>query len=223
MTYKVIITGATGMIGKGVLLECLEHAAIEKVCVVNRTAMGMEHPKLEECMLDDFMQPETIGDKLCGYDACFFCLGVSSLGMQPEQYYQITFELTKKFADLLYELNPEMVFNYVSGTGTDSSESGPIRWARVKGKTENYILGKGFRATWMFRPGMVIPQKGIRAKTGWYNLLYDFTRPFFPLFERSARVTTTSRLGLAMIHTLRAPLEKRHLENQDINSLADLM
>lgn len=222
MKYKVIITGATGMIGKGVLLECLSHQAIEKVLVVNRTQLGMEHPKLQECILDDFMQPDNIREDLSGYDACFFCLGVSSVGMDKDLYEKITFRLTKGFADLLFELNPNMVFNYVSGTGTDSSEKGRVGWARVKGKTENYILQKGFRGAWMFRPGMVIPEKGIRAKTGWYNLIYDILRPLFPLMKKSQSVTSTSQLGLAMIQTILAPPQKIHLENPDINQLAKL-
>ncbi|MEZ4980383.1 MAG: epimerase [Saprospiraceae bacterium] len=221
MGKNVIITGSTGMVGKGVLLECLEHPSIDQILIINRSTLGINHPKLKEILLKDFSKVESIKKGLSGFDACFYCMGVSAIGMNEEKYTQITFETTKSFADTLYELNPEMVFNYVSGTGTDSSEKGSLMWARVKGKTENYILGKGFKDAYAFRPGIILPEKGIESKTGWYNTMYKITRPFFPLFKKSKNVTTTTRVGLAMIHSIEHPLKKKILENSDINLMAE--
>ena len=159
---KVIITGSTGMVGKGVLLECLESPKIEEVLIINRSTLGMEHPKLKEVLLADFSTVESIKDELESYDACFYCMGVSSVGMSEEQYTIITYDVTKAFADVLYELNPDMVFIYVSGTGTDSSEKSRIMWARVKGRTENMVLNKGFKDAYAFRPGAIIRDLDLR-------------------------------------------------------------
>lgn len=218
---KVIITGSSGMVGKGVLLECLESEAIEKVLVVNRSSIEMEHPKLEEVLLQDFLKVDSIKDQLKGYDACFYCMGVSALGLSEETYHKITYSTAKAFVDVLFDLNPNMVFNYVSGTGTDSTEKGNSMWARVKGKTENMIFEKGFKDAYAFRPGVILPEKGIRSRTKWYNLMYAITRPFFPLMRRSKNITTTTRVGKAMINTLRYPSDKKILENIDINNLAE--
>lgn len=220
MTKKVIITGATGMVGKGVLLECLESPLITHVLLVNRSPIGMTHPKLAEVLLNDFTQIDTLKSQLQGYDACFFCMGVSSIGMNEDTFTRLTFDTAKAFADTLYEQNPKMVFNYVSGTGTDSSEKGSVMWARVKGKTENWILNKGFKDAYMFRPGVILPEKGIQSKTGWYNFFYVVFRPFFPLLKKSKNITSTTNVGLAMINTLVKPCDKKHLENADINVLA---
>ncbi len=217
---NVLITGSTGMVGKGVLLECLDHPRIDQVLVLNRSTLGMQHPKLREVLLADFLQVDGIREHLRGYDACFFCMGVSSVGMSEEQYSRITYDATKAFADVLFELNPEMVFIYVSGTGTDSTESGRSMWARVKGRTENMVFAKGFRDAYAFRPGLILPERNIRSRTGWYNAIYTVLRPFFPLFRNSRNVTTTSKVGLAMINTLFYPTEKKVLENADINQLA---
>ncbi|SHG29781.1 epimerase [Flagellimonas flava] len=214
---SVIITGSTGMVGKGVLLECLDHDSIMEVLVVNRTALGMEHPKLKEILLKDFMDLGSIRNEINGYDACFFCMGVSVVGLDEKIYSQITYDITKMFADVLFELNPSMIFNYVSGTGTDTSEKGRSMWARIKGRTENYILNKGFKDAYAFRPGLIIPERGIKSKTGWYNAFYVLTRPIFPLLKRSNNITTTTRIGLAMIHTLFHSQKSKHLENRDIN------
>lgn len=218
---KVIITGSTGMVGKGVLLECLDSQSIDKVLVVNRTTLGTQHLKLEEILLSDFTQIATMKDKLRSYDACFYCMGVSVIGMSEEKYNNVTYSTTKAFADLLYELNPDLVFNYVSGNGTDSSEKGRTMWARVKGKTENYVLRKGFRDAYAFRPGMIIPEKGIKSSTGWYNAVYIVMRPFFKLLKKSKNITTTSRIGLAMINTMFHSQNLKHLENRDINQLSE--
>lgn len=219
---KVIITGSTGMVGKGVLLECLESSFIEKVLVINRSSLNMNHPKLAEILLADFTKVDEIKDQLTGYDACFFCMGVSSIGLDEKAYSNLTYNPVKAFADVLYQLNPGLVFNYVSGTGTDSSEKGRTMWARVKGKTENEILQKGFKDAYAFRPGMIIPEKGIQSKTGWYNAIYVVMRPFFGMMKKSKNITTTTKLGLAMINSLRFPMDNKFLENKHINELAEL-
>lgn len=221
MAKKIIITGSSGMVGKGVLLECLDSPFIEKVLVINRSSINMQHPKLNEILLPDFLQVETIKDQLKGYDACFYCMGVSSLGMNEETYHKITYSTAKAFVDVLFDLNPDMIFNYVSGTGTDSTEKGSTMWASVKGKTENMVLGKGFKDAYAFRPGGILPERGIKSRTGWYNAIYFITRPLFPIFRRSANFTTTTKLGKAMINTLRFPSDNKILENRDINALAE--
>jgi NAD dependent epimerase/dehydratase family len=218
---NVIITGSTGMVGKGVLLECLENPLIEKVLLVNRNHLEINHPKLGEVLLPDFTRVNELKNRLSGYDACFHCMGVSSIGMNEETFLQLTFHITKAFVDVLYELNPNMVFNYVSGTGTDSTEKGKIMWARVKGKTENLILNKGFKDAYAFRPGLIIPEKGIQSRTGWYNAIYVVMRPFFSLLKKSKNITTTTKLGMAMINSLKFPQAKKFLENKDINEIAE--
>lgn len=219
--YKVIITGATGMVGKGVLLECLDHHSIQEVLVVTRRSLSMQHDKLKEIILADFTTVESIREQLNGYDACFFCMGVSAVGKSEETYANITFAVTKLFADLLFELNPNMVFNYVSGQGTDSSEKGRIMWARVKGKTENYVLNKGFKDAYAFRPGIIIPERGIKSNTTWYELFYVLSTPFYGWLKRRKNITTTSRLGLAMINSISINQALKHLDNKDINQMAE--
>lgn len=217
---KVIITGATGMVGKGVLLECLDSPKIEEILVINRNTLGIQHQKLKEVLLKDFSQIHTISNELEGYDGCFYCMGVSAVGMSEENYTQITYNIAKAFADVLFQINPNMIFNYVSGAGTDSSEKGRSMWARVKGKTENYILNKGFKDAYAFRPGAIIPERGIKSRTGWYNTIYVIMRPFFGLLKSSKNVTTTTKIGLAMINSLDHSQELKHLENKAINVLA---
>lgn len=219
--YKVIITGSTGMVGKGVLLECLDDASITEALVINRSSLQMKHPKLKELLLKDFTQLESLKDQLKGYDACFYCMGVSSIGMNETKFTAITYDITVIFADILHELNPNMVFNYVSGTGTDSTATGRVMWARVKGKTENYVLNKGFKDAYAFRPGMIIPERGIKSSTGWYNAVYVVLRPFFGLLKKMKSITTTSKIGQAMIASITADQLKKHLENKDINALAE--
>jgi len=219
MAKNVIITGATGMVGKGVLLECLDSTEIDKVLVINRTSLDMRHPKLEEVLLSDFSKIAEIEEKLYGYDACFYCMGVSSIGLNEEAYSKVTYDIAKGFVEVLYTVNPKMIFNYVSGTGTDSTEKGRIMWARVKGKTENMILNQGFKDAYAFRPGIILPEKGIKSKTSWYNTLYIIMRPLFPLLKKSKNVTTTTKVGLAMIKTTTQSYSKKHLENADINRI----
>lgn len=216
---KVIITGSTGMVGKGILLECLESPHIEEVLIINRTSLSMNHPKLKEILLKDFMQIKTLKEDLKGYDACFHSMGISSLGLNEEKYSAITYSMTKELVDVLYELNPKTIFNYVSGTGTDSSEKGRVMWARVKGRTENMILNKGFKDAYMFRPEMIIPENGIKSRTGWYNTAYVIMRPFFGMMKKSKNITTTTKIGQAMIKTLSHPIDLKILHNPDINKL----
>jgi nucleoside-diphosphate-sugar epimerase len=217
---KVIITGSTGMVGKGVLLECLDDSRVEEVLLINRNSLGMSHPKIKELTHKDFSDFTAIQDQLKSYDACFHCMGVSSSGMNEEKYTKLTYDFSKSLASTLYGVNPKMVFNYVSGTGTDSTEKGTVMWARVKGKTENMILNMGFKDAYAFRPGAIIPEKGIQSKTSWYNMIYTFTKPIFPLLKKVKSVTTTSNLGRAMINSVDHSQPLKHLEGADINRLA---
>jgi hypothetical protein len=148
-------------------------------------------------------------------------MGISSVGKSEEEFTEITFDLTQNLADILHELNENMVFNYVSGTNTDSTEKGKTMWARVKGKTENYLLNKGFKDAYMFRPGAIVPEKGIRSSTGWYNVVYVLLKPFSPLMKKNKYITTTTKFGRAMINSLISPIDLKHLENIDINQLAN--
>ncbi|MDF1696144.1 MAG: NAD-dependent epimerase/dehydratase family protein [Saprospiraceae bacterium] len=218
---KVIITGSTGMVGKAVVIECLEDEEVQEVLVINRNKIDITHSKLKEVIVTDFDNIADIKNVLQGYDACFHCMGISAIGKSEEDYDKITFGYTKSLVDLCFELNPNMVFNYVSGKGTDSTEKGNTMWARVKGKTENYILGKGFKDAYMFRPGAILPEKGVKSKTGWYNAIYVVMRPFFPLMYKMNSITSSSNLGKAMINSLRFPQTNKHLENPEINSLAN--
>lgn len=216
---KVIITGATGMVGKAVLIECIESNEVESVLLINRKSIGNTHSKVKEILHAEFNDLSTIKNKLSGFDACFFCMGVSSIGMDEANFLSITFNIVKQFADVLFEQNPRMVFNYVSGAGTDSTEKGNTMWARVKGKTENYILNKGFKDAYMFRAGAILPEKGVKSSTVWYNIIYVIAKPFFPLMKKSKNVTTSSLLGKAMINSVLKSQELKHLENVDINKL----
>jgi len=218
---NVLITGATGMVGKGVLLECIRHPQINSITLISRSLVDIQDPKIKQILLDDFLQIDTIRSHLGIIDGCFHCMGVSAVGMSEEQYTWYTFEITRKLADLCFDLNPHMTFNYVSGLGTDSSEKGRQMWARVKGKTENYLLAKGFDKSYMFRPGLIIPEKGIKSRTRLYNQLYSILKPLFPLLKKMNSVTTTTKIGQAMISSL---LEPRYafvyLENKTINKIA---
>ncbi len=209
------------MVGKGVLLECIKSPSIRSVTLIARSTVGVQDPKIKEIILPDFMEIDSVKNQLKDIDACFHCMGVSSMGMSEEKYTQLTFEITKKLADMCFELNPDMTFNYVSGTGTDSSEKGRIMWARVKGKTENYILSRGFQKSYMFRPGVIIPENGIKSRTRLYNRLYIIMRPFFPLLKKQNSITTTTKIGQTMINSLIKPAyDSVYLDNKLINKLA---
>lgn len=216
---KIIITGSTGMVGKGVLLECLEHPQVESILVVNRKPLELKHPKLNEVILKDFTQFESIQNILTDFDACFHCMGVSSAGKSEKDFYYYTYTMTESLINTLAEVNKEMVITYVSGMGTDSSEKGRIMWARVKGKTENMILNKGFKDAYAFRPGVIIPEKGVKSKTRLYQIIYDISRPLFPLLRKMNGVTTSSVLGQAMIKVVQESSENKFLENKDINKI----
>lgn len=219
---KVIIFGATGMVGQGVLLECLDHPEVSAVLAVGRSSCGIDHPKLRELLHQDFFDYSPIESELTGYDACFFCLGVSAAGMSEEQYHRLTYELTLSAAGTLVRLNPSMTFCYVSGAGTDSSESGRMMWARVKGKTENHLLKLPFKSAFMFRPGYIQPMKGIRSKTRLYQTFYTFGRPLYPALKTlfPSFVTTTEKVGVAMIKVALHGYPQPLLDNRDINTLA---
>jgi uncharacterized protein YbjT (DUF2867 family) len=215
---KAIITGATGMVGEGVLHECLQHPQVTEVLVVNRRPCGVVHPKLTEIIHVDFFDLSSIQDRLKGYNACYFCLGVSSVGMKEPEYYKMTYTLTMHVAETLSRLNPEMVFCYVSGGGTDSTEKGRVMWARVKGKTENDLMKLPFKQVFNFRPGYMHPTKGLKNVLTYYKYitwLYPFFRAVLPNF-----VSTLAELGLAMINVTLFGYEKHILEVKDIKIAA---
>jgi uncharacterized protein YbjT (DUF2867 family) len=218
---NVVLFGATGMVGQGVLRECLLDPRVERVLVVGRGSLGQQHPKLREIVRQNLFDLSGLEVDLAASDACFFCLGVSAAGMSEKAYTRITHDLTLSVAETLARLNPAMTFIYVSGTGTDSTERGRTMWARVKGQTENALLRLPFRAAYMFRPAAIIPQHGITSRTRWYRLLYAATRPFWPLLRRLAPdyVTTTERVGQAMINVAANGAPMRVIENPDINRL----
>ena len=218
---KVILFGATGMVGQGVLRECLLDSGVEHVLAIGRNATGQQHAKLQEIVQSDLFDLSSIEGRLAGFDACFFCLGVSAAGMSEQDYRRITYELTMSVAKTMAKLNPEMTFIYVSGAGTDSAERSRMMWARVKGKMENDLLKMPFRAAYMFRPGYIQPLHGIRTKTKWYGALYAVMGPLYPMWKRLLPnyVTTTECLGRAMLNVARNGAPKRFLENQDINGL----
>jgi uncharacterized protein YbjT (DUF2867 family) len=215
---NVIITGSTGMVGRGVLLECLDHPKIEQVLVINRHSLQLSHPKLEEIIHQDFFNWSGLEDQLRGFDACFFCLGVSSNGMKEAAYHRMTYDLTMRFAQTLLPRNPHMTFCYVSGAGTSSEEKG-MMWARVKGKTENALLSLGFKDAYMFRPGFIKPMRGIKSRTPLYNSLYKVIKPFEGLIMKFPKwATDTVTVGRAMIEVGLSGYSKKILETEDINS-----
>ncbi len=218
---KVILFGASGMIGQGVLRECLGSPLVDRILVVGRTTVGVEDPKLRELVHPDLMQLDGVSWALAGYDACFFALGVSSGGMKPEEYERITYELTLSVARRLAELNPGMIFTYVSGAGTDSSEKGRTFWARVKGKTENALLRVPFRAAYMLRPGLIQPVDGAVSRTPAYRVLYTLLGPLLPtlhtLFPR--HIVTTAELGQVMLLLAKKGYPRQILETADLRAL----
>ena len=216
---KVIIFGATGMVGQGVLRECLLDSGVNNVLTVGRRPTGQSNPKLQEIAHENFLDFSGVESQLAGFDACFFCLGVSSIGMNEEGYRHLTYDITMAVATTLAKLNPGMVFTYVTGAGTDSTEQGRVMWARVKGKTENDLLKLPFKAAYMFRPAGIQPLHGIRSKTAWVQALYVATAPLLSLLTRVAPkyMTTTEQLGRAMIKVAREGFPKAVLESEDIN------
>lgn len=218
MGLKIILTGATGMVGEGVLLECLEHAAIDEVMMVNRRPSPLKHPKLKECLVRDFFRLEEASDQLKGYDACLYCAGISSAGMNEKDYTVITYDTTLHFAKTVLSLNPEMIFCHISGSHTNSSEKGRIMWARVKGKTENALMKLPFRRVYNFRPGFMKPTAGQQNVKRYYKVLSALS-PLLKLLMPK-QVSTMKQVGLAMINSLTKGYPKPILEVSDIKILA---
>lgn len=220
---QVLLFGATGMVGDGVLHECLADPRVDGVVAVTRSRLPLSHPKLREIPRKDFFDYRDLTDELERTDACFFCLGVSSVGMKEADYYHLTYDLTLSAASAVANAHPNATFCYVSGEGTDSSERGRSMWARVKGKTENALLALPLDA-YMFRPGLIRPRPGARSKTRWYRLAYAILTPLYPLLYKLAprHMTTSENLSRAMIAVAVDGYEKRVLENWDINTLGSV-
>jgi len=218
MKIRAIITGATGMVGEGVLHECLLHPDVESVLSISRRTCGIRHPRLKEVLHQDFSDFSGLEQELAGHNAAFFCMGVSSVGMTEEKYRHLTYDFTMALGRTLSKVNPVMTICYVSGMGTDSSEKGRIMWARVKGKTENDLLQLDFRSAYMFRPGFIRPTKGLNNTHAFYRVL----SPLFPLANVlfPGAVLTLKEIGLAMINSVASGPEKRVLEVRDIAELA---
>jgi uncharacterized protein YbjT (DUF2867 family) len=216
---KIVLTGATGMVGEGVLHECLSHPSVSEVLVVGRKACGKVHPKLKEIIQDDFFRLENLQGQIAGYDACLFCLGVSSVGMNEQQFTRLTHTLTLNFAGMLSRDNPEMTFCYISGSATDSTEKGRIMWARVKGRTENDLKKLPFKAVYNFRPGYMQPTPGMRNTLVYYKYIswmYPLFKIVFPRFA-----CRLSDLGKAMIQVCLHGYQKNEIEVPDIVKLAE--
>jgi uncharacterized protein YbjT (DUF2867 family) len=217
MKISPIIYGASGMVGKGVLLECLDSPDVEKVLTISRRPLGITHPKLKEIIAQDVSELEAHKAMLKDYDACFFCLGITSVGLSEEEYTKTTYTLTMKVANQLHSINDQMTFCYVSGAGTDTN--GRMMWARVKGRTEDELSAM-FKSAYMFRPGVIVPLRGIHSRTKLYNTLLVILKPFFPLLQRMKSATDTTRIGKAMINAALKGYDKHILEVVDINALS---
>lgn len=217
---KVIITGATGMVGEGVLLHCLQDPQVEEILMVNRRHEHRVHPKLKELIIPDFLQPAKFSDQLKGFDACFFCAGISSIGMNEKDYTRVTYDTTMEFARVMVASNPGMVFCYVSGAHTDSSEKGTLMWARVKGKTENDLLKLGFKKVYNFRPGFMKPVAGQQN----IKKVFKMISALYPLFKliMPGQLLTLDEVGQAMINSVTIGYLKNMLEISDIRSLSIL-
>ncbi|GAB2565352.1 NAD-dependent epimerase/dehydratase family protein [Spirosoma areae] len=219
MKIRAIITGVTGMVGEGVVHECLHHPDVEQILVISRKPSGVSHPKIREVIHADFFDLTPIASELTGYNACFFCLGVSSVGISDAEYRRLTYDLTLHAAGLLAKLNPDMTFGYVSGAGTDSSEQGRVAWARTKGATENALLRLPFKQAYMFRPGFMLPTKGLKNAKSYYAFmtwLYPMGRRLYP-----AGFSTLRELALSMIKSVSVGYDKPILEVKDIVRLAN--
>ena len=215
---KVILFGSTGMIGQGVLRECLDDPRIESVLTVNRKSSGLSHNKLKELIHEDFYDLSAIEKDFKDYDSCYYCIGITSAGLSEADYYKNTFELTTSVAKTVLSANKNMIFCYISGAGSDSSEKTKSMWARVKGKTENTLLAMPFKAVFMFRPGYIQPIDGIKSRTALYNTMYSISKPLYIILKHFEGIVTNTRtLGKAMINVSIEGAEKRILESKDIN------
>jgi uncharacterized protein YbjT (DUF2867 family) len=219
---NAMLFGATGMVGQGVMRECLLDPEVHLLQTVGRTATATQHPKLREIVHNDLSQYAAIEPSLSGFDACFFCLGVTSSGMTQENYERVTYGITLAAAEMLSRLNTQMTFVYVSGSGTDTSERGRSMWARVKGKTENALLRLPFKAAYMFRPGIIQPLHGIKSMTPLYNAFYTLGKPLLPLLRLAFpdQILTTEQVGRAMLAVARHGFPKQILESKDIRTAA---
>jgi uncharacterized protein YbjT (DUF2867 family) len=217
---KVIVTGTTGMIGHGVLLEALDDQAISQVFGISRNSTGIKHPKLRVLLHKDFSDFSSVKDQLIGFDACYHCMGVSSAGMNEADYTRLTYDFSLALAKTLYQNNPNMTFIYVSGVGTDSSEKGSMMWARVKGKTENDLLKLGFKQAYMFRPGAIIPKRGVAPKAQATRLALNLLGWILPLIKllNPNGVTDTATIGKAMLAVTKIGGDKDILMPKDINA-----
>jgi len=218
---RVVLFGATGMIGSGVLQACLDDPAVSSVLSLSRSGSGRSHPKLQECLHSDFFNYDAIAGRLAGYNACLFALGVSSLGMSEADYSRVTYDLTLAAAEAMLKANPGSSFCYISGKSTDSTEKGSAMWARVKGRIENKLLGMDFHPAVMLRPGGIQPMKGFQSRTRWYRIFYMLMGPLMPLLVKFSpgAATTAERLGRAMLIAARGEAGKPILESLDINRL----
>jgi uncharacterized protein YbjT (DUF2867 family) len=223
-SMNVLVFGATGMIGQGVLRECLLDPGVKLVATIGRTATGQQNPKLREIVHKDLSNYAAIEEKFSGFDACFFCLGISASGTTEETYTRVTYDITIAAAETLCRLNPKMTFIYVSGASTDSSEKGRMMWARVKGKTENALLRMPFAAAYMFRPGFIEPAHGEISRTKLYRTLYKLMKPLLPAIRRAFpnQILTTEQIARAMLNLTRRPYPKHILEVPDIRAAAQL-
>jgi len=221
---KVILFGASGMVGQGALRECLLDPDVTAVLSIGRKPLGHAHEKLREIVREDLFDYAPIADELRGYDACFFCLGVSAAGLSEAAYRRVTYDLTLSAASALAPLNPGMTFIYVSGEGTDSTEQSRAMWERVKGQTENALLRLPFKAAYMFRPAYIQPMSGIKSKTGWYSAMYAVVSPLYPLLRRliPAYVTTTEELARAMLVAAKHGAPTKIMNTSAIHQLARL-
>jgi uncharacterized protein YbjT (DUF2867 family) len=215
---KAIIFGATGMVGQGVLRECLLDPEIESVRTIGRSATAQHHPKLRDIIHKDFSDFSAIAESLAGFDACFWCLGVTSAGMSEQEYQRMTYDFTIAAAQTLVKKSPQVTFIFVSGAGADSTEKGSTMWARVKGKTENALLGMPFKDVYVFRPAYIQPLHGIQSRTKLYRALFVIAAPLYPLWKAllPKYVTTTEQLGRAMIKVAKQGAPKHILESSDI-------
>jgi uncharacterized protein YbjT (DUF2867 family) len=216
---NVILFGATGMVGQGVLCECLLDTDVCSVLAIGRSATGRQHEKLRELVHKDLLNYSAVESRLSGFDACFFCLGVTSAGMREDSYRQVTYGIAIAAAEALVKLNPGMTFIYVSGMGTDSTGRGRTMWAQVKGQTENALLRLPFKAVFLFRPGFIVPQHGVRSKTRLYRAFYTVLGPLMPWLLRIAPKygTSTEQVGRAMLKLAKHGASKAVFENADIN------
>jgi uncharacterized protein YbjT (DUF2867 family) len=218
---RILIVGASGMVGQGVLRECLRDPGVARVCCLGRSPLPVQHAKLDQLTHPDLRDFSGLAGALAGFDACFFCLGASAAGLTEAAYARINFDIPRALAEVLVALHPGMVFVYVSGAGTDSSEKGRIMWARVKGRTENHLMRLPFKGAYMFRPAGIVPVHGERSRTAAYRWLYLLSAPLHGLLYRAlpGSVTTTEELGRAMLAVARTGLGAHVLESRDIRAL----